>query len=233
MKTVLPGRLAAVASFVREGAYLADIGTDHAYLPIFLAERGRISYAVASDIRPGPLSRAEENIRMAGLSERIQTIQTDGLSGLERYPLTDIVIAGMGGMEIAAILAAAPFIKRTRPRLILQPMQHIPELRDFLARGWNTEKETQTTDGGRLYQIFCVTYDGISRPITEAERLLGRCNVEHRAENPALFRILCERQLALLDEKIAGLERGGRDASKQKELRRSIAALMQDLPPQN
>lgn len=232
MKTVLHERLAAVASLVRDGAYLADIGTDHAYLPIFLAQTGRITGAVASDIRPGPLSRAEENIRMAGLSDRISTVQTDGLAGLERYPLTDIVIAGMGGMEIAAILDAAPFVKRTRPRLILQPMQHIPELRDFLADGWNTEKEVQTIESGKLYQIFCVTYDGISRPNTEVERLLGRYSIEHKAENPTLFRILCERQLAILDEKITGLEKGGYNPSKQKELRRSITALMQDLPPQ-
>ncbi len=232
MKTVLRGRLAAVASLVRDGAYLADIGTDHAYLPIYLMQTGRIKGAVASDIRSGPLARAQKNILAAGLAGQIHTVLTDGLSGLDRYPLTDIVIAGMGGMEIAAILEAAPFVKRACPRLILQPMQHIPELRDYLSGGWNTEKETQAIEGGKLYQILCVTYDGISRPITETERLLGRYNIEHKKESPALFRILCERHLAVLDEKIAGLEKGGLGAAKPKELRRDVAAQLEDLPPQ-
>ena len=174
MKTVLPGRLAAVASFVREGAYLADIGTDHAYLPIFLAERGRISYAVASDIRPGPLSRAEENIRMAGLSERIQTIQTDGLSGLERYPLTDIVIAGMGGELILSILLAVPWVKQPGRRLILQPMTKAELLRRGLCReGFRILEESAVPDGSRCYAVLLAEYDGVVRDCSPLYAAVG------------------------------------------------------------
>jgi len=217
MKTTLDARLSAVASLVRDGAYLADIGTDHAYIPIYLAENGKISHAVASDIREGPLMRAEKNICAAGLSDRIETVLTDGLSGFEQYPLTDVVIAGMGGLMIAAILDAADFLKRTKPRLILQPMQHIPELRRYLSKGWQVEKESIVGEGGKLYQILCVRYDGKKRNLSDIELLLGSYTLAHKRETP-LFTALCERQIAVLNEKITGLEKGGHDASPEKEM---------------
>ena len=85
-KMKLDARLLAVASMVREGAYLADVGTDHAYLPVYLAEENIISGAVASDIHKGPLESAAKNIREAGFSDKIQTLLTDGLQGVENIP---------------------------------------------------------------------------------------------------------------------------------------------------
>lgn len=228
MKTSLDARLLAAANFVRDGAYLADIGTDHAYLPIYLAQNGKISRAVASDIRKGPLARAERNIRAAGLSDKIETVLTDGLSGLERYPITDIVIAGMGGLMIASILDAADFIRTAKLRLILQPMQHIPELRRYLSAGWLVEKEAITEESGKLYQILCARYDGIKRNPSALELLLGSYNLAHKREIP-LFSALCERQAVVLSEKIAGLERGGHDASAEKETLLAIRAELTDI----
>ena len=121
----LDDRLLAVAACVPKGAYLADVGTDHAYLPIYLAEQGKLSGAVASDIHKGPLESAKKNISENGFSSLIATVLTDGLQGLEIYPVTDIAIAGMGGLMIAGILEKAAFLRERRPRLILQPMQHI------------------------------------------------------------------------------------------------------------
>ena len=106
-KTKLDARLLAVASMVRKGAYLADVGTDHAYLPVYLAEENIIAGAVASDIHKGPLESADKNIREAGFSDKIQTLLTDGLQGVEKYPVTDIAIAGMGGLMIRNILEKA------------------------------------------------------------------------------------------------------------------------------
>lgn len=224
MKQELDARLFAVAAEVRDGAYLADVGTDHAYLPIYLAEAGRIANAIASDIRSGPLAIAEKNIRAAGLSEVIEVKLADGLCGMEAYPVTDIVIAGMGGQMIASILEAAPFVKETRPRLILQPMQNIPELRTYLSGGYRIEKETQVLLGDKFYQILTAVYDGVSRPISEVERILGQYNILHKAENEALFSELCRRQLLILDEKIGGLRRGGYDTKEQVALRDAILA---------
>ena len=226
MTIKLDDRLLAVASCVSGGAYLADIGTDHAYLPLYLAGKGALSGAVASDIHKAPLESAGKNIREAGFSSLIQTVLTDGLQGLESYPMTDIAIAGMGGLMIRGILEKAPFVKERRLRLILQPMQHIPDLRKYLyENGFDITKETQATADGKFYQIICAVYDGVCREYTECELLLGRYNMEHQSENAENFARLCQRQMDVLREKIKGLEKGGYDAGKEKALYREIEML--------
>ncbi len=227
MKIKLDNRLLAVASCVPEGAYLADVGTDHAYLPIYLAERGILSGAVASDIHKGPIESARKNIDEAGFPHLIQTALTDGLSGIERYPVTDVVIAGMGGLMIAGILDKAPFLKERRTRLILQPMQHIPELRRMLAEnGYHVEKELQTVADGKFYQIICAVYDGVPYSLTEAEAMIGTYNLAHKHENKESFTLLCRRQLDVLAERIRGMERGGHDASAPRALMQEISAAL-------
>lgn len=223
----LDDRLLAVASCVPAGAYLADVGTDHGYLPIYLAEKNMLTGAVASDIHKAPLESADKNIREAGFSSLIHTVLTDGLQGLEGYPVTDIAIAGMGGLMIKGILEKAPLVRERRPRLILQPMQHIPDLRRYLyENGFAITKETQAMADGKFYQILCAVYDGERRAYTEAELLLGQYNIEHKHENAENFRRLCQRQTDVLGEKIKGLEKGGYDAQKEKALYTEIAELM-------
>ena len=229
-KTKIDARLLAVAELVSDGAYLADVGTDHAYLPIYLAEQGKISRAVASDIHKGPLVSAEKNIREAGFSDRIHTVLTDGLQGLEPYPVTDVAIAGMGGLMIKGILEKASAFKERKVRFILQPMQHIPDLRRYLGEnGFAIQKETQATAEGKFYQIILCTYDGVVRKESELALLLGKYNIIHKKENAENFRRLCERQTDVLREKIKGLEKGGYSAEKERALCSAIEAELLDL----
>src|SRR5699024_7353656 len=100
----LSKRLNAVASLVTDGYRLADIGTDHAYIPIFLVSTGKIPAAVAMDVNRGPLLRAEENIRTYGLEKRIATRISDGFAALEKNEADSAVIAGMGGLLTIRIL---------------------------------------------------------------------------------------------------------------------------------
>ena len=93
----LDGRLSSAAKFVRQGARFADIGTDHAYLPLSLLSEGRIEYAVCSDINRGPLESARANAEALGLSDKVSFHLTDGALGLEDEGITDVAIAGMGG----------------------------------------------------------------------------------------------------------------------------------------
>ena len=91
----LSPRLSAAASFVREGSFIADVGTDHAYLPIALVKEGRAKGAVASDINEGPYLCATKNVHEHSLAEKISTVHCPGLSGIDKFSPTDILICGM------------------------------------------------------------------------------------------------------------------------------------------
>lgn len=130
----LGNRLALCASMVREGTKLADVGTDHAYLPIWLARKGRVSSAIAADVKPLPLRSAEQNIRRYYVEEQVTTRLSDGLRALSPDEADDIVLAGMGGELIIRLIGEAPWLKAGDKRLILQPMTSAEELRRFLER---------------------------------------------------------------------------------------------------
>ena len=145
----LPPRLAAIAALVPDGARLADVGTDHALLPIRLLLDGKIQSAVATDIRPGPLSRAKENACAAGVQD-LFCVLCDGLTGISPDSVDTVVIAGMGGENIAAILRAAPWACRNA-LCILQPMSRPEELRAALpSLGLMIRAERLVRDAGRL-----------------------------------------------------------------------------------
>ena len=109
MKTKTPdSRLRAAAGFVRQGAVFADIGTDHAYLPVFLCREKRVCHAYACDIVEGPLKSAVAHIEESGFRDLITPVLTDGLTGLDDKGITDIAICGMGGELIADFSPALP-----------------------------------------------------------------------------------------------------------------------------
>ena len=125
-------RLQCAAELTRHGAILADVGTDHAYLPIYLCLAHKVARAIASDVNEGPLLRAREHIAAWGLQDQIDTVLCDGLEEIAPFAPTDILILGMGGELITDILTRAPFTKQPSVRLILQPMTHPEVLRRFL-----------------------------------------------------------------------------------------------------
>lgn len=204
-------RLCAVASFVRDGAVVADIGTDHAYLPIYLVSSGIASGAVASDIKDGPANCARDNVRRFMLEDKIEVRVADGLCGIEKYKPTDIVICGMGGELIADIIDASEYVKNEDIRLVLQPMTSIKELRSYLSNGFFTIDENIAEEDGKLYQVICARYDGKKRNYTEAELELGKENIRKRGE---LFEKLLNLAIAKKRKAIDGQRLGGRDVSE-------------------
>ena len=201
-------RLCTAASYVRNGAVVADIGTDHAYLPIYLALENRITYALASDINEGPISKARENIIKYGLEDKIATAVANGLDGIEKYNPTDIVICGMGGELIAQILESSEYAKKQGIRVILQPMTSVKELREYLQNGYSTVAENVVFEDNKIYQVICVEYDGITRRYTDAELELGVKNIENGREE---FKILLNATIKKKEKRLNGLKTGGYD----------------------
>ena len=168
----LTPRLQALADQVPAGARLADVGTDHAYLPVWLLLQKRIPGAIAADLREGPLSRARETARQHGVENKISFRLCDGLSLVDRDEVDVITIAGMGGETIAAILQAAPWARNKL--LLLQPMTSFPDLRLWLQQhGYSILRERIVREGNRLYTIWTAT-GGEMGPLTPAELWTGK-----------------------------------------------------------
>ena len=172
-KNISP-RLLSAADFVRQDAILADIGTDHAYLPLFLLGEGRISRAFCSDINEGPLASARANAESRGLADRIEFTLADGADALSGKGITDYTICGMGGELIADIIARAPEMHAPEVRLILQPMTRRGELTKYLySEGFSVECEAYSRDAGKYYVALKVHFTGERREISEFEAEFG------------------------------------------------------------
>lgn len=218
----LSKRLSAISEYVRPMSIIADIGTDHAYLPIHLALCGRIKRAVASDINEGPYIRAKINVAAAHLENKITTLCTAGLCGIEEYSPDDILICGMGGELIASILEDAPWIKNERTRLILQPMTHPEILRKYLfENGWGIVDERLVRDD-KIYQIICAEYKPCATiEYTPAELLIGK-----RSQNTTkeLYNEAVEAQIKILDKIILGKKQGNSNTAAELALKKSLEA---------
>ena len=226
----LTQRLLAAASFVRCGAYLIDVGTDHAYLPIYLAENGKISSATASDINEGPCESARKHIAENGFEGKIEVRRADGLAGHCAHGKTDIVIAGMGGALICEILEKADFIKEGGVRLILQPMRNVRDVREYLlCRGFDIVGEALAREEERIYEIICAEYSGEKREACELALLLGEKNMENRAQNREIFADFCKKHAAALRKKIDGMKKGGVDAKLEKVMLKDIEDFINEL----
>lgn len=148
-------RLATIAALVPPGCRLADIGTDHAYLPVYLVSDGLVTRAVAGEVNPGPFKAAGEALARVGLTGQISLRFGDGLTVLAAGEVDTVVIAGMGGLTIIDILTARPEVTGALRRLILQPMQAAAPLRRWLAEnGWRLVAEALVEEDGRLYEVI-------------------------------------------------------------------------------
>ena len=196
-------RLTCIASHVPVGLGLADIGTDHGYLPVELAKRGYPGNLIASDIRPGPLQAAQKSAKEAGLTNRIRFYLCDGISPDEAKLVDTIVIAGMGGDTICGILDRAEFCYDPRYTLLLQPMTRAEVLRYWLINNeFGIEEEDLVEDGGILYSV-CKARFGKKTVLNEAELFTG--SFAMLRDHP-LFSALLHQQMERFQKMITGLE---------------------------
>ncbi len=223
----LSKRLCAVAELVENGSILADIGTDHGYIPLYLAESGRIPSAIAMDVNRGPLERAERNIRERGYADRISVRLSDGFAALAEGEAQSAVIAGMGGALMIRILRDGERIVRTLRECILQPQSEIEKVRAFLVReGFSFIREDMVEEDGKYYPMMKVRppSDGaqgsgvlLSGDWTETELCYGKLLLSQR--HPVLRRYL-EREIRLYEKIIGELEEKGSEhaADRRREL---------------
>ncbi len=213
----LDSRLSLAASLVK-GSYVADIGTDHAYIPIYLLQSGKCNRAIAADINCGPLNNARENVAANGLSDKVCFYLCDGLSGIDLTEVSDIVICGMGGELIAKIIEACPSLKESSsPRLILQPMSAIEDLRMYLAEnGFEICNGGVTEAAGKLYQCFACTYTGKQYSLSAAEAIVGR--TDEKIRDGKLYPALLGKYINRTKKEIFGRPMGSLDTSSQEAL---------------
>ncbi|HFU4123059.1 TPA: tRNA (adenine(22)-N(1))-methyltransferase TrmK [Streptococcus suis] len=156
METKLSRRLEAVASYVPHGARLADVGSDHAYLPLFLVEQGRIDFAVAGEVVQGPYQSALQNVEQAGQSDKISVRLANGLAAVELDDqVSTVTIAGMGGRLIAEILEAGKDKLGSVERLVLQPNNREDDVRHWLVEhDFQLIAEEILEENDKIYEIL-------------------------------------------------------------------------------
>lgn len=217
----LSPRLQLLAGWVRPGARVADVGTDHAYLPVWLALHGRVASAIASDLREGPLARARETGRSYG-AENVEFRLCDGLSHIRPDEADTIVIAGMGGENITAILSAAPWTADGAHTLLLQPQTRAEDLRLFLSEhGYRIIREALIRDRGILYPCMEAT---AGQEALSLGQLYGGARLLHDplGEQYIIAKII------RLQSVLAGLNRAGGQENRKKAdaLREILTALL-------
>lgn len=211
---ILDKRMKCIADCVFENAILADIGTDHGKLPIYLAKLGKIKKAVASDINEMPLQRAVGNIKKYDLEDVIDTYLTDGLNGIEKFSPDCVVIAGMGGELIEQILSEAT-LDKYKVKFILQPMTKEEHLRRYLCENGFKITDEFIVKEGKLYQIICCEYFGCRYEMSDCEYMLGKINIEKSEE---LFAELLDKVIKRIKTKIEGKCRAKIEVSSEQHI---------------
>ena len=210
----LSKRLYAVAGLVTEGASVADIGTDHGYVPIYLVESGIASKVIALYVNQGPLNRARMHIVGHGLGDRIETRLSDGLAMIRPGEVDTVIASGMGGPLTIRILQEGKEVADQLNALILQPQSEICRVRRFLTEnGYQIEQEDMVLEDGKYYPVMRVVH-GTKEPYEEWEYLYGKRLLE--ARHPVLLEFL-KRELRIKEsilEQLAG--RSGSESARER-----------------
>ena len=228
----LSKRLTAICRMVPAGCVPADIGTDHAAVPIELLRSGKCTRALACDVLEGPLSAARENIARAGLSDRIGVWLSDGFQALPEGAYDAAVICGMGGQTIRRILEGRPADRRLLKTLVLSPQSEREELRAYLrAEGFRIEAEDLILEEGKFYPVIRAVpaedppepADAAPDPLTQrALDRFGPCLI--RGAHPLLPEYLDRRERVLngiaegLEKAASGEGPGPRAAARRSEI---------------
>lgn len=182
------------------------MGCDHGYLGIHLLKTGVVKHVIATDLREKPLEKARENARLYGTADHMDFFVADGLSAVSPGQVDAIIIAGMGGDNIAAILEAAPWVRDPQYTLILQPQTSGNDLRRYLGKaGFSIQAERLVRDGGFLYFAMVVRFGG-GKPLSPGQQYLS---LPLLTSGDPLLPDYFDRVLTALARTVSGIRAGG------------------------
>lgn len=212
---MLSKRLKAVADMVTKGNIVADIGTDHGYVPVYLVKNNISKKAYAMDINEGPLKMADKNIRLEGLEKKITTVLSDGMDKMVDNMAETVIIAGMGGDLIVDILSRGKDIKGIN-ELILSPHKRVDLVRKYLIRNhWKIIREEMVIDAGKYYTIIKAK-KGEDTEYTEVELIYGKYLLE--SKNKTLKKYLQKENEKFSDILNTMKESGNKNTLQVKEI---------------
>lgn len=200
----LKGRLALIAKKVPKCSVVADIGSDHAYIPLYLIKQGICDKAIATDVKKGPIEIVRKNINKFNLQNSIEARLGNGLDVIASNECEVIVIAGMGGLLIKEILKRGMMQAKAAKALIIQPMNSIPELRAWLLNnGFDIFDEELAEEGEKIYNVLCVRWVGVFRNFDELSCLIGDKLIQRQ---DSLLKKYIQRQIDILEKALVQMK---------------------------
>lgn len=217
----LKGRLKLIADKVPKCNVLADIGTDHAYIPIYLVQNGVCQKAIASDVKIGPVKMASNNISLYKLSEKIETRLGNGLDTIEINEADSIIIAGMGGTLLTELLEANKPKTVNADTLVLQPMNDLHVVRKWLYdNAFEIYDEEMVAEGPKMYFVLSAKFSGNKKQYSDFELYVGQRLIEKK---DPLLGAYCRMKVQQIDRVLEQLEEMKENAAlKSQYLRQKI-----------
>ena len=209
----LTPRLKAIADLVAPGARLADVGTDHGYLPVYLVKQGIIPFGIAADINPQPLARARETVMKYDAAGEVKVVLSDGFEDLPVGEADTVVVAGMGGTLISEIMMRSQEFAESVKTFIFQPMTAAEQLRMYLCQNkMRIVNEVIAKEGRKLYNIL-VAEHGEEAVEDELHYYIGKKLIENR---PPHYDALLRREIQKYKTQLRGLERSRSGGSAER-----------------
>ena len=216
----LTDRLLKIASLVSDGKKIADIGTDHGYIPVYLLKEGKVPFAVLADVNKGPLDNAHKEVIQNNLLDKVDLRLGSGIEILEIGE--EVIIAGMGGILISELLEAKKEVAHNVEKLILQPMQAQEELRYYLLNnGYETLEEVLVREDFRIYEIIVAKYTG-KNTIIEDE-IYYEVGIKLLENKDSLFNDFIEKKIKTYSSIVNKLEGKNGEAIDKKRKESEVA----------
>ena len=221
----LSKRLQAVAELVSEGFVVADVGTDHGYIPIYLLQTKKNPRAIAMDVNKGPLMRAKNHITSYGLDSVIETRLSDGVKSLKLGECESLVVAGMGGALTVKILEEGKHIFKSLKEFILQPQSELYKVREYLLQNeYCIVKENMVLEDGKFYPMFRVI-NGPSSAYHPVELQYGKLLLEQKNN---VLKAFLEKEKAVKELILSNLENetGAHIEIRKKEIQKELEGMV-------